>query len=116
MTILRKSVLIVRSDHLNSKAFEFAQTHCKEHPFVLIYFIFDGAYTANKYIDMPTDEPNLSRKWQELAQQYNLALVVCPASAARRGIIDTNLATSFRFGSIGELVEACGQADQVVSL
>lgn len=87
-----------------------------KHQVSAIFFLFDAAYTANSFIEMPTDEPNISQQWSEFAHKHHVRLVVCSASAARRGICVTNLATGFNLGSIGELVESCDAADRVVSL
>jgi len=111
--------LVVKSSHLNNNpdamALALDLIHHK-HQVTAIFFLFDGAYTANAFIDMPTDEPNISQQWSEFAQAHDIRLVVCSASAARRGICATNLARGFNLGSIGELVESCDAADRVVSL
>jgi tRNA 2-thiouridine synthesizing protein D len=111
--------VIVRHDHLTNVNGTLALVQAlinKHHKLNTIFFLFDGAYTANAFIDMPTDEPNISKMWSELAHKYQIRLVVCSASAARRGICATNLAPGFNLGSIGELVESCDAADRVVSL
>ena len=113
-----KFALIVRNSHLNNNysALKFAQSAVLQHTISCIYFVFDGAYTADKYIDMPTDEFNLSRSWSEFASKYNIDLLVCAASGLRRGISETNLAQGFKMGSIGQLVQSCDEADRVLSL
>lgn len=107
-------VMIVRSSHLQGGHQALSYFNKLENKnFILIYFIFDGVNLANKHIELPTDEPNISQSWQELASKYDFNLKVCAASAARRGIVEDNLAERFSFGSIGELVEACEKADKV---
>ncbi len=111
--------LIVRTNHLDNthSALEFAKAVLEQqHNLNFIYFMLDGAYTANKNIDMPTDEPDLSQAWRQFAITHNVEICVCTASALRRGINQTNLATGFKLGSIGQLVAACDVADRVVSL
>lgn len=111
--------LIVTSDHLNNNfhALETAKAILTQQEQInCIYFLFNGAYTANKYIDMPSDEYAITQQWQNFAQEYNLPMLVCKASALRRGIDATNMATGFRFSSIGELVAACDLADRVIRL
>ena len=111
--------IITRSSHLqNSRnALELANSLLKQkHTINCIYFIFDGAYNANNNIDLPSDEYEATRAWSKLAQDYNLILAVCAASAARRGITIDCIAPGFTLGSIGQLVEACDTADRVVTL
>ena len=81
-----------------------------------IYFLFDGVYTANKYIDMPTDEFALTNAWADFAQEFNIPLLVCAASGLRRGIVEQTIADGFAFGSIGQLVEYCDRANEVITL
>lgn len=101
-----QQVLIVRSSHSPDLARVTNQIS-------LVYFLFDGVYVANKYIEMPSDEPNYTQAWQQLAKQHDMQLLVCPASGSRRGITKETIAPGFRFGTIGELVEACAQAQKV---
>jgi tRNA 2-thiouridine synthesizing protein D len=111
--------VIVRHDHLTNVNGSLALVQAlinEQHSIKTIFFLFNGAYTANAFIDMPSDEPNISQLWSELAQAHQIRLVVCSASAARRGICVTNLAPGFNLGSIGELVESCDASDRVVSL
>jgi tRNA 2-thiouridine synthesizing protein D len=111
--------LVVQSSHLNNNSETMAlalDLINQKHQISAIFFLFDAAYTANAFIDMPTDEPNISQQWSEFAHQHQIRLVVCSASAARRGICITNLAPGFNLGSIGELVESCDTADRVVSI
>lgn len=110
--------LIVNSNHLTTgrNALQLAQDLLAQKQQInCIYFLFDGAYVANKFIDMPTDEFDLTKAWSEFAKQNNVPLSVCAASGLRRGIIQNNLAEGFYLGSIGELVESCAAADNVVT-
>jgi sulfur relay protein TusD/DsrE len=111
--------LIIRSNHLNNNynALSFAQELLKlQHSINIIYFLFDGSYIANAFIDPPTDEYNFTAAWTQLAQQHNVKLSVCAASGLRRGIVAHNIAPGFNIGSIGELVASCDSADRVVTL
>lgn len=111
--------LVVLSSHLNNNhdAIALAQDLISnKQQIATVFFLFDAAYTANSFIDMPTDEPNISKQWSDFAHHHQVKLVVCSASAARRGICTTNLAPGFNLGSIGELVASCDAADHVVSL
>src|SRR5579862_1894779 len=109
--------LIVSSNHLTTgrQALQLAQDILAQHDQInRIYFLFDGAYVANKYIDMPTDEFNLTKAWADFAANHDLQLAVCSASGLRRGISQETVAMGFCLGSIGELLESCNAADQVL--
>lgn len=110
--------LIVRSKLATShSALQFAEAIIHEqHKINGVYFLLDGAYLANLYIDLPTDEPNLNLRWREIAQINDFPLIVCAANGLRRGITTHNLINTFKIGSIGQLVESCEHADRVVTL
>ena len=67
----------------------------------------------------------MGRRWTELAERYDLDLVVCVAAAQRRGIVDegeavrhgkgaTNLAPRFRVSGLGQLIVAAIESDRLV--
>jgi len=75
---------------------------------------------------VPRDEFDLPAAWQTLLRDYRINAVVCVAAAVRRGILDADeaarldidsptLAPGFVLGGLGELIEACEQADRVVT-
>lgn len=114
-----KFTIIIKHSHLQNcySALKFTSAIIQQnHQINFIYFINDSAYIANRNIDMPSDEYNLSHQWSEFADKHQLQLIVCTASALRRGISEDCLATGFAMGSIGQLVENCDLADRVISL
>ncbi len=110
--------LIVSSNHLTDgrnallQAEELIQ---QQNQINHIYFIFDGVYTANKYIEMPSDEFDLKQAWSDFASKHKVRLSICAASGFRRGITPETLASGFSMSSIGELVESCNAADKVLT-
>ncbi len=110
--------LIVRSNlYTSNSALQFANAIIQEqHKINAVYFLLDGAYHANQFIDLPTDEPNMNLQWRQFSQINDIDLIVCAASGLRRGVNANNLLNRFKIGSIGQLVESCAQADRVVSL
>lgn len=111
--------LIIKTSHLqnNFNALELARCLVLQNQNInCIFFIFDGVYTANAAIDLPSDEPNLAYAWNKFALDNNLTLTVCSASAARRGITADKIYSGFTLGSIGQLVEYSDQADRVITL
>lgn len=111
--------LIVTTNHLTNgrNALKIAEELLStDNKINCIYFLFDGTYVANKFIDMPTDEFDLTRAWSDFAAKNAIQLSVCSASGLRRGIADGSIANQFKFGSIGELLSNCNVADKVLAL
>ena len=80
-----------------------------------VFFYGDAAHTANGLRWQSADQINLTKEWQTLAEQFQLALPVCVSTALSRGISDTdnstrhqlngdNLATGFTLVGLSELV------------
>ena len=79
-----------------------------------VFFYGDAAHTANDLRWQSADQINLTKEWQTLAEQFQLALPVCVSTALSRGISDTdnskrhqlngdNLATGFSLVGLSEL-------------
>ena len=97
----------------------------KGHSIFRVFFYHDGVNNGTRLGVPPQDDRNLQKLWTELAQKYNLELVVCVAAAQRRGILDAdeskrhgkdvnNIAPGFRISGLGQLIEAGIQADRLV--
>ena len=70
---------------------------------------------ATRLTEPPQDDRNIVQRWQKLAAEHKLDLVVCIAAALRRGIKEENLAEGFRISGLGQLVESGIQADRLVT-
>lgn len=96
-------------------AYQFAKAAVeKGHEVPRVFFYHDGVYNASSLTEPPQDDRNIVNRWQKLAKDHNIDLVVCIAAALRRGIKENNLAESFRISGLGQLVEAGIQADRLV--
>jgi len=95
------------------------------HQIVRVFFYKEGIYHALKYASPPDDELQLTRKWSELAEQFDIDLVVCISAAQRRGLLcvdeakrqgkqDDDVAAGFRIGGLGQLLEATLIADRFI--
>jgi len=93
------------------------------HEIFRVFFYHDGIYHAFNYSTPPDDEQHLTTLWSELANQYNIDLVVCISAAQRRGLLhpdeasrqgklDNDLAAGFRISGLGQLLEATLVADR----
>ena len=79
-----------------------------------VFFYGDAAHTANCLRWQSAEQADLTKEWQNLAEQYQLSLPVCVSTALSRGISDTdnssrhqlngdNLATGFSLVGLSEL-------------
>ena len=98
----------------------------KGHQLYRVFFYHDAVNTANELITPPQDDINLPLQWQQLAEQHQIDLVVCIASALKRGTINQteseryekrthNLLPGFDISGLGQLVEAMVESDRLVS-
>lgn len=96
------------------------------HEVLRVFFYHDAVNIANALITPPQDEPDLPREWAALAEQHDLDLVVCIASALKRGVLDegeakryqrpaANLARGFEISGLGQLTEAALLSDRLVT-
>jgi tRNA 2-thiouridine synthesizing protein D len=108
-------------------AYQFIITALKmKHKIYRIFFYQQGVYHAFKYSTPPDDEWQMTKKWTELAKQYEIDLVVCISAAQRRGLLsedeskrqeklDNDLAEGFRISGLGQLLEGMIVADRFIN-
>ncbi|MGK0440423.1 MAG: tRNA 2-thiouridine synthesizing protein D [Pseudohongiellaceae bacterium] len=98
----------------------------KNHSIFRVFFYHDAVNAGNSLITPPQDEQNIPAQWQALVKEHQLDLVVCIASALKRGVLNEteadryekpthNLLEGFDISGLGQLVEAMAQSDRVVS-
>ncbi len=74
----------------------------------------------------PQDEVNLHEAWRLLAEENDLELVICVASALRRGILDQteasryekplgNVEAPFIISGLGQLIDGTINADRTMT-
>lgn len=91
-----------------------------------VFFYHDGVHNASSFARPPQDEPDMAGNWSALAAEHDVELVVCIASALRRGILDegeaaryrqpaANLASGFSISGLGQLIDAALNADRIVT-
>lgn len=64
-----------------------------------IFFYGDAAHIANRLRWQSADQINLTKEWQNLAEQYDLSLPVCVSTALSRGITDADNSTRHQLDS-----------------
>ena len=98
----------------------------KGHEIFRVFLYHDGVNNSTRLTTPPQDDRNIVERWAELAERYDLDMVVCVAAAQRRGIVDegeaqrngkdvTNIHPRFRISGLGQLVEAAIQSDRLVT-
>ncbi len=107
-------------------AYLFTKTALEKGPEIFrVFFYHDGVHNGTRLTTPPQDDRHITNRWIDLAEKYDLDLVVCVAAAQRRGIVDddeakrqgkdaTNIAPAFRISGLGQLIEAGIQADRLM--
>ena len=105
-------------------AYQFVKTALEMgHEIVRLFFYKEGVYHAFSYMTPPDDEVNPVKRWSDLAEKYQLDLVVCiwaaqrrgllePVEAKRQGKVESDVAEGFRVAGLGLWVEAMLSADR----
>lgn len=115
-----KFALLVNEGPFNHQAsdsaFQFAKAAVeKGHEVFRVFFYYDGVLNATRFSEPPTDDRNVVKNWQKLAEDHKVDLVVCVAAGLRRGIVENSLVPGFRISGLGQLIEAGIQADRLIA-
>ena len=127
---MAKFLILVTSPHYDTGAANTTYHFVKaaqeaEHEVLGVFFHQAGVSHANGFNTLLSDEPSSKSLWEELAQQYQIKLLLCATAASRRGILDnedakqlkgktTNLAPHFTMSGLTEFAVLSSQADRVV--
>ena len=96
-------------------AYQFAKAALeKGHKIHRVFFYHDGVNNSTRLTEPPQDDRHIVQRWQKMAADHKIDLVVCVAAALRRGIKEENLAEGFRISGLGQLIESGIQADRLV--
>jgi len=108
-------------------AYHFAvQALIQGHQIFRIFFYHDGVYNATRLAVPPQDEINIPDRWSQLAKENGIDMVVCIASAIRRGVLNKeearrydkdahNLASNFTISGLGQLIDAALNSDHLIT-
>ena len=108
-------------------AYRFAQAAIAEgHKIHRVFFYHDGVYNASQLHCPPQDEIDISELWAKFAKVSDIELVVCVASALKRGLLNEqeaeryekkqfNLADEYQLGGLGQLIEAMTTSDRFIT-
>lgn len=124
------SLLVYGAPHSHQaaeSAYRFAVSALNQgHGIHRIFFYGDGVHNGSALASPPQDECDLPARWQALAEQHELDLVVCIAAAVRRGVLDANeaqryekpghnLRAGFELSGLGQLAEAAIHSDRLIT-
>jgi tRNA 2-thiouridine synthesizing protein D len=96
------------------------------HEVIRVFFYHDGVYNANQLAVAPQDEADIHAEWMKLGKTHKLDMVVCIASALRRGMLDqteakryeknaANIYDEYTISGLGQLVDASLNADRLMT-
>jgi len=124
------ALLVLGAPHSTSaeqSAWHFSQALLAAgHRLFRVFFFHDGVQCGNA-LQLPTAAGTaVPIRWQQLARDHHVDLVVCVASALKRGVVNAeeaerhqlgagNLAEGFDLSGLGQWIEACILADRVVT-
>ncbi len=91
-----------------------------------MFFYHDGVLTGSAYARAPQDEESKVQRWAALSEQHGTDLVLCIASAVKRGLLDDSEATrhaspaanihpAFTLSGLGQLIDASAVSDRLVT-
>ena len=98
----------------------------KGHSVKRVFFYGEGVLNANHLNTPPQDEINLHEAWKELASKHDIELIVCIASALRRGVLDQDesrryekkgyaMQTPFILSGLGQLMDAAIDSNRLIT-
>jgi tRNA 2-thiouridine synthesizing protein D len=108
-------------------AFRFAEALlAKGHELNRVFFYHDGVYNGTRLAVPPQDEINIPARWSELAREHEVDMVICVASALRRGIVNAteaeryeldhdNMDPGFNISGLGQLIDAAIHSDRLIT-
>ena len=111
----------------SDSAYQFARELLTQgHEIYRVFFYHDGVYNASRLTAPPQDEVNISERWSSFAGENAIELVVCVASAIRRGVLDDsesrryekdthNIEQNFTISGLGQLIDAGIASDRLIT-
>ncbi len=96
------------------------------HELYRVFFYHDGIYQGNKLSVTPQGEIDRVQRWADLAAEQNTELVLCIASAVKRGLLDqteadrheraaASIHPAFTLSGLGQLIDASAASDRLLT-
>ena len=91
-----------------------------------VFFYHEGVFNGAGFAQMPQDEESRVQRWAQLADHHGVDLVLCVASALKRGLLDDTEAQryeqpaasvhpAFTVSGLGQLIDASVECDRLVT-
>ncbi|MEE4660402.1 MAG: sulfurtransferase complex subunit TusD [Halieaceae bacterium] len=108
-------------------ALQFARAVVRsEHELHRVFFYGDGVFHGSALAVVPRDRPDTAEQWAALAAEHQVDLVLCSASATRRGVLDRDEAerrahpaasahAAFALSGLGQLADTYLLGDRIVT-
>lgn len=96
------------------------------HEIIRVFFYHDGVYTGHANPAPPQDETDITAAWRDFQKTSGCELIICVASALRRGMLDAaeaeryekpaaTIDPAFTISGLGQLIDAGLNADRLVT-
>lgn len=127
---MKFSILVLTAPHsaqAGDSAWQFARAALDAgHELYRVFFYMDGCQHGNALAVPAQDEVDRVARWAGLAEEYDVDLVLCIASAVKRGVLDSgeserheksgaNAHPAFELSGLGQLVDAHIHSDRMVT-
>jgi tRNA 2-thiouridine synthesizing protein D len=124
------SLLVLSSPHASQSsdtAWHYAQAAVRAgHELYRVFFYHEGVYLGSRLNVSAQDEVDRVQRWADLAESSGAELVLCVASALKRGVLDDTEAKRYERGSdnihpgfviagLGQLVDAGVHSDRLLT-
>ncbi len=114
------------SHQASHSAYHFAHSALEaRHRIYRVFFHHDGVYNGCPGV-CSGEEIDIPARWAELAREHDIDLVVCSATALRRGVLDqqearryqrpgATLHPQFTLSGLGQLIDALQYSDRLLN-
>jgi tRNA 2-thiouridine synthesizing protein D len=116
-----------RSVQSGDSAWQFARAVLDNgHELYRVFFYHDGVHQGSSLSITAQDEHDRVQRWADLAGEHNTDLVLCIASALKRGVLDeteaqrqqrscANMHPAFNLSGLGQLIDASAVSDRLLT-
>ena len=96
------------------------------HELYRVFFYHEGVASGSGFAQAPQDESSAVERWASLSEQHGTELVLCIASAIKRGFLDnaeaeryaqpsTNIHPAYMVSGLGQLIDASARSDRLIT-